>query len=382
MTRRGEAAARDEGVAGSGLYEAIVESVDLALALVDESLRIVWVNRRFDEAFASSRSSCVGGRLVKIIRNDRLESVVRRALTDREPVREEELNLRTGDGEERQFLLAVSKVEPGLSTESCLLALNEITRWRRRQFQVMEAGRLTSIGEIAAGIAHEINNPMAAIMGFSQLILRRDLDETVRRDQERILHEATRAAKIISDLQSFARGHMPRREHVDVVKVIRRVLEFRAYSFQVDNIRTVTRFWADAALTLGDEHRLDQLFLNLVVNAQQFMRDAHGSGTLSVDLSKSPEWISVSVTDDGPGIATDDLPKVFDRFFTTKEVGKGTGLGLSMCYGIVREHGGTIAAHSGPGKGATFTVQLPSVYPGENRTISETAEPDAHGRGF
>ena len=202
---------------------------------------------------------------------------------------------------------------------------------------------------------------MAAIMGFSQLILRRDLDETVRRDQERILHEATRAAKIISDLQSFARGHMPRREHVDVVQVIRRVLEFRAYSFQVDNIRTVTRFSADAAFTLGDEHRLDQLFLNLVVNAQQFMRDAHGSGTLSVDLSKSPEWISVSVTDDGPGIATDDLPKVFDPFFTTKEVGKGTGLGLSMCYGIVREHGGTIAAHSGPGKGATLPSSCPHM---------------------
>ena len=145
VTRRGEAAAGDEGVPGSGLYESIVESVDLALALVDESLRIVWANRRFDEAFASSQSSCVGGRLVKIIRNDRLESVVRRAMTDSEPVREEELNLRTSDREERQFLLAVSRVEPGLSTESYLLALDEITRWRRRQFQVMEAGRLLFI---------------------------------------------------------------------------------------------------------------------------------------------------------------------------------------------------------------------------------------------
>ena len=149
----------------------------------------------------------------------------------------------------------------------------------------------------------------------------------------------------------------------------------------MDNIRAVTRFSADVAVTLGDEHRLDQLFLNLVVNAQQFMRDAHGSGTLSVDLEKSPEWIIVSVTDDGPGIAPDDLPKVFDPFFTTKDVGKGTGLGLSMCYGIVREHGGTITADSGPGKGATFTVELPSVYPGQNRAISETAEPDADGRG-
>ena len=301
-------------------------------------------------------------------------------MTDGEPVREEEISLRANGAEERQFLLAVSRLESGLETESCLLALNEGTRWKRRQLHMMEAGRLTSIGEIVAGISHEINNPMAAIMGFSQLILRRDLDETVRKDRERILGEAKRAAKIISDLQSFACGHAPKREHVDVVHVVRRVLECRAYSFQVDNIRAVTRFSADVAMTLRDEHRLDQLFLNLVVNAQQFMRDGHGSGTLSVELDKSSEWVSVSVADDGPGIAADDLPKVFDPFFTTKEVGKGTGLGLSMCYGIAREHGGTITAERGPGKGVTFTVRLPSAEPGRRRTISGTNKPNADRR--
>ena len=212
---------------------------------------------------------------------------------------------------------------------------------------------------MAAGIAHEINNPLAAVMGFSQLVLRRDVDESVRKDLDKILAEAKRASKIIANLQSFARRYKPRKEYVNVADIVQKILDFRSYELQVHNIEVITRFDPEVPYVFGDEHQLEQVFLNIVTNAEQFMASAHGEGTLIVTIESADEKILISFSDDGPGIQKDDLPKIFDPFFTTKDVGSGTGLGLSICYGMVHEHDGTITVESTYGEGATVVIELP-----------------------
>ena len=239
------------------------------------------------------------------------------------------------------------------------MIFDEITEWKRRQFQVMEASRLVSVGEMAAGIAHEINNPLAAVMGFSQLVLRREVDEMVRKDLNKILAEAKRASKIIANLQSFARRYKPRKEYISVADIVQKILDFRSYELQVNNIEIITRFDPQTPYILGDEHQLEQVFLNIVTNAEQFMASANGEGTLTVTIESADEKVLITFSDDGPGILKDDLPKIFDPFFTTKEVGSGTGLGLSICYGMVHEHDGTITVESTYGEGATITIELP-----------------------
>ena len=248
------------------------------------------------------------------------------------------------------------------------------------QFQVMEASRLVSIGEMAAGVAHEINNPLAAVMGFAQLVLRRDVDSSVQRDVERVLAEAKRASKIIANLQSFARRYKPKKDPVVMSRVLQKVLDFRAYELQVNNIEVINKFDSDTPRVMGDKHQLEQVILNIVTNAEQFMFEANGGGRLTVEIGKIKSKVRVSIGDDGPGIERKNLPKIFDPFFTTKEVGGGSGLGLSVCYGIVHEHDGIIRVDSSPGQGATFIIDLPAAQ--ESSSVSGTLEVSDSGRSL
>ena len=260
-----------------------------------------------------------------------------------------------------------------------MLSFDEITEWKQRQNKVTEASRLVSIGEMAAGIAHEINNPLAAVMGFAQLAMRRNVDDSIRRDLDKILAESKRASKIIANLQSFARRYKPRQEPVNVIEILQKVLEFRSYESQVSNIAVAMKFDPRTPLVMGDEHQLDQVFLNIVINAEHMMSITNGGGNLNIEVGFHDDKVFISFEDDGPGIEPDVLPKIFDPFFTTKEVGKGTGLGLSICYGIVHEHGGIIRVSGTPGNGATFVVELPApeVEPGEESAAKDnTPETD------
>jgi len=227
------------------------------------------------------------------------------------------------------------------------------------QEQLIITDRLASIGELASGVAHELNNPLTSVIGFSQLLLDKKFPPGVEQDVKTIYNEARRAAQVVKNLLTFARKHTPVKQPVDVNDVIGKVLELRAYEHKLNNIQVTKYLNLNLPEVIADYFQLQQVFLNIIINAEYFMIEAHRKGTLTITTEMLDGNVRVSFTDDGPGISKEDLKHLFDPFFTTKEIGKGTGLGLSICHGIVSEHGGRIYAENHPGEGATFTVELP-----------------------
>ncbi len=235
----------------------------------------------------------------------------------------------------------------------------DITERKRMEEQLMLTDRLASIGELASGIAHELNNPLTSVIGFSQLLLEEDLPENLKEDLGTIYSEAQRASTIVKNLLTFARKHAPMRQISQINNILEDVLKLRAYEHKVNNIGLEKNFAADLPEIMVDYFQMQQVFLNLIVNAESAMLETNGKGKLTITTGRVNHTVKVSIADNGPGIARENLRRVFDPFFTTKEVGKGTGLGLSICHGIVTGHGGKIYAEGKAKEGAKFVVELP-----------------------
>src|SRR5438093_4419119 len=228
--------------------------------------------------------------------------------------------------------------------------------------QLLQAEKMAALGQTISGVAHELNNPLATILSWAERLSQRPtVDDTVRRGLETILSESERAARIVRNLLTFARKRQTTRAMVDVNHVIRETLALRAYEQRVNNIAVIEALAAGLPQVFADGHQIQQVVLNLVINAEQAMLAANGRGTLVVRTWHDPDQESVvlEVNDDGPGIPEELQPKIFDPFFTTKEVGQGTGLGLTVAYAIVQEHGGRIRLESKSNAGASFYVELP-----------------------
>jgi two-component system cell cycle sensor histidine kinase/response regulator CckA len=227
--------------------------------------------------------------------------------------------------------------------------------------QLLQAEKLAALGQTISGVAHELNNPLATILTWAERLSQRPLDEKTKRGLETILSESERAARIVRNLLTFARKRQSTRSMVDLNKVFRETLALRSYEQRVTNIRVVDALPSGLPQVFVDQHQIQQVLLNLVINAEQAMLSANGCGTLVVRSwhDRERESIVLEINDDGPGIAEELQPKIFDPFFTTKEVGKGTGLGLTVAYAIVQEHGGRIRLSSQAGGGASFYVELP-----------------------
>jgi two-component system NtrC family sensor kinase len=226
--------------------------------------------------------------------------------------------------------------------------------------QLVQAEKMAALGQTISGVAHELNNPLATILSWAERLSERDLDEKSRRGVELILSEAERAARIVRNLLTFARKRQSTRAMMDLNQVVRDTLALRAYEQRVTNIDVITALAAGLPQALADAHQIQQVLLNLVINAEQAMISAHGRGTLVMRTwhDADRDSVALEVTDDGPGVAPELKNKIFDPFFTTKDVGQGTGLGLTVAYAIVQEHGGHIRVESLP-KGASFIVELP-----------------------
>jgi PAS domain S-box-containing protein len=224
------------------------------------------------------------------------------------------------------------------------------------------ASRLASVGELASGVAHEINNPLTGVIGYAHLLLaRKDISRDVRRDLEIINEGAQRVAGIVKKLLAFARQTKPEQRYVNINELIRNTLDLRAYELSASNIKVALQLTRDMPMTIADPGQLQQVFLNLIINAETEMKITRDKGRLSIKTEKINNILRITFKDTGPGIAKENLETIFDPFFTTREVGQGTGLGLSVCHGIVTEHNGRIWAESEPGKGATFIIELPLV---------------------
>jgi two-component system NtrC family sensor kinase len=232
---------------------------------------------------------------------------------------------------------------------------------RDLHLQLLQAEKLAALGQTISGVAHELNNPLATILTWAERLSQRQLEASTRRGLETILSESERAARIVRNLLTFARKRRSTRSMVDLNYVVRQTLTLRSYEQRVTNISVIDALAAGLPQVFADPHQLQQVMLNLIINAEQAMLASNGRGSLLVRTWFEPERDAVvlEVNDDGPGIAEDVQPKIFDPFFTTKEVGKGTGLGLTVAYAIVQEHGGQIRLSSSPGTGASFFVEFP-----------------------
>ncbi len=251
-------------------------------------------------------------------------------------------------------------------------------RERKLQQELQLASRLATVGEMAAGIAHEINNPLTGVIGFAQLLTKKDIPDDIRKDVE-IIHEgAQRVASITRRLLTFARRQGQELAHININDVIETTLAMRAYKMESSNIKVTTELDPELPWTIADASQLQQVFLNIILNAETEMITTHSGGNLLIKTERIDDTIRVSIKDDGRGIAKKNLEKIFDPFFTTREVGDGVGLGLSVCHGIVTGHGGKIYAESKLGKGTTCIVELPIVTKAKQLKLAEpaAAEPE------
>jgi PAS domain S-box-containing protein len=240
-----------------------------------------------------------------------------------------------------------------------LASFIDITEQKQQNERLMLTDRLASIGELAAGAAHELNNPLTSIIGFSQLIMEKDIPDDIRQDMTFIYSEAQRAAGVTKNLLAFARKHKPVKRLNQINTIIEDMLKLRAYEHKIKDIEVYKQLASDLPESMIDYFQMQQVFFNIVINAEYFMIEAHDRGTLTITTEKQNGTVRISFADDGPGISPENLSQIFNPFFTTKETGKGTGLGLSICHGVVSEHGGQIYARNQPGEGATIFVELP-----------------------
>ena len=227
--------------------------------------------------------------------------------------------------------------------------------------QLVQAEKLASLGQTMSGVAHELNNPLATVLACAERLAGRALDDVTQRDLDAIHNAAERAARIVRNLQTFARKRHTTRTTVELNQVVTETLALRAYEQRAANVMIVQALAAGLPSIFADPHQIQQILLNLIINAEQAMLGAHGRGTLILRSWQDFERDAVilEVKDDGPGMPEEVQTKVFDPFFTTKAVGKGTGLGLTVAYAIAHEHGGRLRVESGQGRGASFFLELP-----------------------
>ena len=259
-------------------------------------------------------------------------------------------------------LLEATADQVGIALDNARLyseSVRQLEELRLKQAQLVHAEKLSAVGELASGVAHEINNPLTTILGQAQLLAdRRDITPHVRDRIKIIADEASRAARIVQNLLLFARHYPPERRPCTLSEQALRVLELKTYQLEQDKIRVVTEF-GECPPVWADENQIQQVLLNLVQNAHQAMASHANEGVLTVRIYTTDTHAIIEVLDTGPGLSPDVLPRLFHPFFTTKPPGEGSGLGLSVSYGIVAEHQGRLRVENRPAGGAVFTVELP-----------------------
>jgi signal transduction histidine kinase len=239
-------------------------------------------------------------------------------------------------------------------------AQDSLTRLRETQAQLVQAAKMSALGQLVSGVAHELNNPLSVIIGYGQLLLAREVPDSLRRPVELMVAQGDRMAKIVRNLLFFARQRPPERAAVNLQAVIEQTLSLRIHQLTLSGITVESEFAPDLPEITGDAQQLEQVFLNLLLNAEQAILEARPQGRIGIRtrVSDGGDVVFADVIDDGPGVSPEVLPRVFEPFFTTKMVGSGTGLGLSVSYGILEEHGGRLTVQSKRGE-TIFTVELP-----------------------
>jgi two-component system NtrC family sensor kinase len=347
--------------------ECLAESLETGIVLVDEADNLCFMNERFAQLFGVPREMLdmarTGGRLAVILAEQLREPSAflerRRELAARPRlVSRNELEMERP--ERRVLELATRPVLDGEGEYLGRLEVyRDVTSQRLMQHKLEQTEKLAALGQLISGIAHELNNPLTSIMGYAQLLLGRRLSLAQSADARLIHQEAERAARIVKNLLLFARGAQPERRPVNLNEIVERAASLRNYELRLENIGLSLDLDSGLPLVVADSAQLQQVLLNLIVNAEQAIRQGTGEGGINIrTLRLGHERVGLQVADTGPGIPAEVMPRIFDPFFTTKPAGVGTGLGLSIACSIIQDHGGEISVESQPGQGTKFTIEL------------------------
>ena len=332
----------------------------VAMAFGTSEGRLIEVNDRFADLVGYRRGELTGERIGALLGNvDDGERLVR-GLRESGSICELRTRLRRKSGEYRDVLVSADAAETD-GRLGFVMTVRELADRKGTEAALRQQERLASMGQLLAAVAHELNNPLAVVIGQASLLCRTERSRRVADRAFQIVQSAERCARIVKDLLAFARNRPPERSEVRIDDVIREAVTFLAYGLRTDSVE-VTCDLASALLPVwGDRHQLYQLVINLVANAQQAMRESGSRRllTLTSSIDSARMWVALEVSDTGRGMSPDVQARIFEPFFTTKPAGQGTGLGLALCQSIVKAHGGTIGAASLPGLGTRVRVELP-----------------------
>jgi PAS domain S-box-containing protein len=349
-------------------YRELVENLDDAIFILDGEGNFKFINRVI-EKIAGYRPEEMIGRHYRGFVTERSYHLVERH-SEASPrdgtVETFEIEVYHKDRDTRTIECKMTPVwEDDRAVEFHVIG-RDVTERTRMSRWLVQAERLSSLGGILSGVAHELNNPLCAVLGNAQLLMRKELPSDIREKLTVIEKESKRSTKIVGGLLAFARGNKPERSIVEIGDVIRDSYQLMEYELRVNNVTMLLDVGPDIPPTLLDPNQIKQVFINLITNAYHALLEK-GGGSLSIRSYHLEDKVFIEFADDGPGISPENLKRIFDPFFTTKEPGKGTGLGLSIVYGIIHEHGGSIQVASQPGHGAVFTVVLPIIWEGTSR---------------
>ena len=341
----------------------ILNNTQSLILVADTAGLISYANRRwFDMGY--EQKQLLGRPLEDLVtpgRRTTLSDALSATLAGRQ-VDNLELQILRGDGRIGHFSVNLSPMRDEQSNvTSLVVVMTDVTDAASLQSKLMHAEKMAAVGQLVSGVAHEVNNPLTAILGFADLLMENtEVPESARKDLRVILQEAQRTKQIVQNLLSFARQMPPQRKALQLNPILRRTVQLRSYDFQSHGVEVIEHLDQDLPNVVGDSHQLQQVFLNILNNAYDAVSEVGRAAKIEIATTRKGNSVEISFSDNGPGISHPD--RIFDPFFTTKEVGKGTGLGLSICYGIVHEHGGEILCHNNSGgRGATFVVSLPAT---------------------
>jgi PAS domain S-box-containing protein len=339
----------------------LLESFPDLILVVDLEERYTFVSSRAQALLGYRPDEMLGRKISEMVDHaPDLVSLYQTLVSGDQAFGAAEFAARHRDGSGRTMRAAGSQLADAEGKMSgVIFSLRDITIERKLEQQIVESERLAAMGAMIGGVAHELNNPLTSILGVSELLQDTETNETSRKQLGMLQQQARRAAEIVQNLTYFSRPPAPGKSRINLVEIVERTLNLHAYSLRKNNITVDFLKETGMPYALGDPHQLMQVFLNLIVNAEQAIREARDRGTLRIRLGKGTSTVWVSFQDDGPGIPKENLPSIFDPFYTTKRPGRGTGLGLSICKSVMKEHNGTVEAANLPDGGAVFTVTLP-----------------------
>jgi len=339
----------------------LLESFPDLILVVDLEERYTFVSSRARDLLGYDPKEMLGKKISELEdHSPELATLYNELVSGKELFAAAEYGARHRDGSWRTMRAAGSRlVDAEAKTSGVIISVRDITVERKLEQQVVQSERLAAMGAMIGGVAHELNNPLTAIMGVSELLQDTETNEASRKQLAMLQQQARRAAEIVQNLTYFSRPPAPGKSRINLVEVVERTLNLHAYSLRKNNVTVDFLKEPGVPYAMGDPHQLMQIFLNLIVNAEQAIREVRDKGTLRIRLGKGDNSVWVSFHDDGPGIAKENLASIFDPFYTTKRPGRGTGLGLSICKSVMKEHNGSVEAANSPEGGAVFTVTLP-----------------------